>query len=1114
MTTGIGPYVVPDAADTDASAAVFESTITADETAVDIGGGIMANAETYNGAIPGPTFRLNVGDTLIVRLRNNLSHPTGIHWHGIELGNSADGTPFTQDGVGPGHTYLYKFKVPRPGLYWYHPHHHGSTNQVFRGLYGAIVVADPHEAALIGSGALPGPADTRQLVLSDVTVCKASGSNDAQTYSSALPWVGNAMGAPPLPAQPAPTPVTLCELPTAIDGDGNPAAASFAAGDIPNIQNLTGGRTNEGQTVLTNGVNVGARGGTPSAPGILAAGAQTLNVLSGQGLRLQIFNTATIRYFRLVLTDNAGAQVPLVRIGGEGGLLDNAVVEGGVIGGAGGFDTKFGLGEILLPPASRADVVAAIPAGATGVLTLWTQDFARTGAAGGFTNTPTVPVMHLNVTGAAAATYAIADGTPLRASIMGAAVETLGMPNAVLLDPAAFAPAKPGMSNQDIRLTQTAGPMLGIDGVTGMHDVVGPYTGAPHLASSRYAKLGDTLELTVSNMTGAHHPFHLHGFSMQPISLTRTGFPTFTWPYREFRDNIDIPGNYTLRFRIRIDDHELQDGATPGGALGRWLFHCHIFFHAHLGMVGELVITAADGSEKPNVNVAGSWAYTPAGGIADRHGTFSHPDGDAVTLSASLGTVTVTAAGAWSWTLDSTGMPDQIRYVYITATDAAGRQDQAVFRLKIGAPDDGADNGDPHMRTVDGRRYDFQAVGEFTMLRDRDGMEIQVRQTPVQTATPITDSYSGLTSCVSLNTAVAARVGSHRIAYQPARESGQLQFFLDGKPARLPTEGIDLEGHRVSAFDAGGATALRVDYAHNAVLAVTPHFWSSHNIWYMNVSVAHTQADEGIMGSIPPGSWLPALPNGAMVGPMPRSLHERYVALYKTFADAWRVTGETSLFVYAPGTSTETFTDRDWPAERLPCKLKPQFEIPGAPAPVNIGIEKAKQICQGVTIDDLHRDCVFDVATTGDEMFAQGYLLAQDLRLRGSTVQLACDKPQTRRGESLTITATVSPIGSGRPTPAGAVTLMVDGVAAGVPVALDERGRASLKLERLAGGEHRIRAVYSSGDGKYGYHSSSSPNLLHMVKKGSGFGSRPKIWIWIVLGLIAIAAYTYFSAGG
>jgi FtsP/CotA-like multicopper oxidase with cupredoxin domain len=1081
MTTGTGPYVVPEATDADPTATVLETTITAALTTVDIGGGVMANAETYNGAIPGPTLRFNVGDTAIVRLINTLPHGTGIHWHGIELANSADGTEVTQNEVAPaftatppapgGGTYLYKFKLPRPGLYWYHPHHHHSTNRVFKGLYGMIVVADPNEATLISSGVIPGAADTRQLVLSDITVCKAPGANDAATYDPALPWVGG--GA--LPVQPDPAPVDLCEIPptgSATTDHGEPGVASYGAGDIPSM--VRAGRVNEGQTVLTNGVNVGGRAGSPTAPGTLASGAQTMNVLSGQGLRLQIVNCATVRYFRLILTTNTGAQVPLVRIGGEGGLLDNALVEGGVIG---GFDTKYTSGEILLPPASRADVVAAIPPGATGVLTLWTQDFQRTGT--GFSNIPTVPVMHLNVTGAAATTYTIAAGAALRAAVPGQAVETLGAPDGVLLNPATFVPAKPGLPNQTIQITTPPG----IDGVVGnFHDFT-PYTAVPHIGSSRYAEQGDTLELALTNTSAAHHPFHLHGFSFQPISLTRTGFPSFTWPYREFRDNLDVPSNYTLTFRVRLDNRELVDGTTLGGSLGRWFFHCHIFFHHHQGMISELVVTDADGSEKPDVSVGGSWAYTPAGGIATRAGTFSHPDGDAVTLTASVGTVTTTGPGTWSWELDSTGMPDQVHYVYITATDSSGRQNQAVFRLKVGAPDDGADNGDPHVHTVDGKRYDFQAVGEFTLLRDAEGMEIQVRHWPVETAGPITDPYTGLTTCVSVNTAVAARVGSHRIAYQPGREGKWLQFYLDGKPTSLPIDGLDLGPHRVSAFTVpGGAVALRVDYAHHAVLTITPYFWSSYNIWLLNVSVAHTNADEGIMGRIPRNTWLPALPNGATVGPMPDSLHERYVTLYRTFADAWRVTDKTSLFVYAPGTSTHTFTDRDWPAEKPPCKLKPEFQVPGAnPHPRSIPVERAKKLCDGVDEQGLQADCVFDVATTGDEEFARVYRAEQALRQRATAVQIIADKATSRPGEALLVTATVFPLSVKRSRPTGTIVFLVDEVEAGPPVKLDDRGRARFTMDKLKIGLHKIRATYSGG-GREEYHPSSSPSLPHEVR--------------------------------
>lgn len=461
--------------------------------------------------------------------------------------------------------------------------------------------------------------------------------------------------------------------------------------------------------------------------------------------------------------------------------------------------------------------------------------------------------------------------------------------------------------------------------------------------------------------------------------------------------------------------------------------------------------------------------------------------------------------GSWTWNYPG-GVADGIYYVYITATDSIGLQGQAVFRLKVGGLDDGADIGDPHIRTVDGKSYDFQAVGEFILLRDREGLEIQGRQTPVETANPITDSYTGLKASVSVNTAVAARVGSHKISYQPFefRGDSRLQFFLDGKPAELSTAGIDLEGHRVSAFDANGQTGLRVDYAHGAVLTVSPRFW---HIWILDIRVSHTHADEGIMGSIPEETWLPTLPTGATVGPMPRSLHDRYITLYKIFADAWRVTNKTSLFMYAQGTSTETFTDRDWPAEQPPSILKPQFQIPGFTPPVGIPVPEAEEICKGVTIGYLHANCVFDVATTGDEGFAKAYLLQQELTLHGSAVQISGNKEETRPGEPLVVTALVLPLTAGRPTPTGNVTFLVDGSVAGPSVKLDLEGRAQFTTQGLTVGEHKIRATYSS-DGEY--HSSTSPNLIHTVKprdvnvEGTS-GCQRTIWIWILIIVILIA---------
>ena len=76
--------------------------------------------------------------------------------------------------------------------------------------------------------------------------------------------------------------------------------------------------------------------------------------------------------------------------------------------------------------------------------------------------------------------------------------------------------------------------------------------------------------------------------------------------------------------------------------------------------------------------------------------------------------------------------------------------------LHWGAVNDASDDGDPHITTVNGIHYDFQDAGEFVALRDANGMEIQTRQTPVATA-----------PWVSLNTAIAARVGKYRVTWQP-----------------------------------------------------------------------------------------------------------------------------------------------------------------------------------------------------------------------------------------------------------------------------------------------------------------------------------------------------------
>jgi hypothetical protein len=114
---------------------------------------------------------------------------------------------------------------------------------------------------------------------------------------------------------------------------------------------------------------------------------------------------------------------------------------------------------------------------------------------------------------------------------------------------------------------------------------------------------------------------------------------------------------------------------------------------------------------------------------------------------------------------------------------------------------------------------------------------------------------------------------------------------------------------------------------------------------------------------------------------MPISLHDRFVDLNQRFANAWRVTDSTSLFDYAPGTSTATFTMTNWPPENAPCAIP--ATIPVLPASLLV----AQTACRLVTGEHQHDNCVFDVMVTGNTGFATTYVLSQSLQANPSTTQ-------------------------------------------------------------------------------------------------------------------------------
>ena len=125
---------------------------------------------------PGPTLKVNRGDTLRITLLNELDNlgnlaiasvedpntvitemPLNNHTHGLHVSPnfSSDNVLLTMP-AGQGFVYEYKIGDNQPdGLYWIHPHNHMySTQQVARGLSSMLIVGQP-DSSIVNISSLP-----------------------------------------------------------------------------------------------------------------------------------------------------------------------------------------------------------------------------------------------------------------------------------------------------------------------------------------------------------------------------------------------------------------------------------------------------------------------------------------------------------------------------------------------------------------------------------------------------------------------------------------------------------------------------------------------------------------------------------------------------------------------------------------------------------------------------------------------------------------------------------------------------------------------------------------------------------------------------------------------
>ena len=694
--------------DADADACLLRPQLTFTDGYLNTNGSVTTpNAAAYNGEIANFEVTGDVGDIVELTVNNKLppavdgrAIATGffapadnlqsVHWHGMELDNESDGTPVSETGVATGQARLYRFRLYRPGPFWFHPHILPLLTES-RGMVGRLIVRSPAEGTLEKEGVLP--AVHRAITLSDMVVANETnrtllGPGNVVFDHFSDEEVDNHL---------------LPDISPDLNGDGQCDRGVQARDCI----------VSEGELVLVNGK-------VPMSD----ADIETIEVEQGGGARVAFINSSNERFyrFRLLLdgeTPPAGPServgraatgqcyaegssdkysggdplsceqgLPLYRVGGEGGLLDHVRVEGqpelapGEMARA--LDLVIRTGEDVIGPSERTELVVVTKDRDGNYLQpgqnmfIWTVDYPH----GFFT-----PKFDNNVGDGQARNRDVAARKLVRIKI----VEDVGMPQ----QPYSIAVGDPLMTHpkvnkptEDLKPAQagslssvppgvdpagnvfagTNDPHIKLDNVAepdgdrfpAINNRRGNYSGVtggigdelPTQGSTRYARVGDVIEFVYANNTAnAHHPFHMHGFSFQPISMHRFDVedvdndgieetliedtPLYVFDYNEFVDVLLAQPKVAIKFRMKLNDRfRIPDAAAyslgqlkqdfpydidqpfggagdtivngdgmMGGAVGRWLFHCHILHHAGLGMIADLCVAPAGDTDASGCKV-------------------------------------------------------------------------------------------------------------------------------------------------------------------------------------------------------------------------------------------------------------------------------------------------------------------------------------------------------------------------------------------------------------------------------------------------------------------------------------------------------------------------------
>ena len=306
-----------------------------------------------------------------------------------------------------------------------------------------------------------------------------------------------------------------------------------------------------------------------------------------------------------------------------------------------------------------------------------------------------------------------------------------------------------------------------------------------------------------------------------------------------------------------------------------------------------------------------------------------------------------------------------------------------------GAASSGLTWGDPHIETLNGFGSDFQAAGEFTLVRSDDrSIDVQVRQQP----------QLALSDEVAFDTAVAMLVAGTGVEVDPGLATG---IFVNGHPVKLSGAVDHLIGGGELYYDSVGDVVVKWPDGSKAVV------YAAGIGGYVVFTAPPALAGKltGLLSAVAEPEDAPGLPTGdeVLIGgngkhylvntgtTLPSS------ALYREFAPSWQIAPKESLFTYPRGKRTSSYILKNFPGSG--------YVLASVPA---ARLTDIKGTCRkaGVTNANLLEDCIYDTAATG--------------RPAGLVAALAA-RTETVAAENTQVTSTSGPtttlLGSGNGLP-------------------------------------------------------------------------------------------------